>query len=138
MPSYADTDTFERPIFGNQNDRRSFGWVVVAAFAIAALVAFAFDLNGLAAAIVGTLYLSGAFWVRYPWGGILDGTLTVASPAALFAVHAVAASALIVAVALIQVFREPGGSETERELTAWLRAEAFLPEHRPADGKAAG
>lgn len=113
------------------------GWVVVGAFVVAALVAFALDLNGLAAAAVGLLYLAGAFWVRYPWGGIVDGSLSVGSPAALFALHAVAASALIGAVALIQVFREPGGSETERELTAWLRAEAFLPEQRPADGKAA-
>jgi hypothetical protein len=86
---------------------------------------------------VGMLYIAGAFWVRYPWGSIVDGSLSVASPAALFALHAVAASALIVALALIQVFREPGGSETERELTAWLRAEAFLPEQRSADGKAA-
>jgi len=114
----------------------SLGWVLVGGFIGAALVAFAFDLSGLAAAAVGMLYLAGAFWVRYPWGGIVDGTLTVESTAALFALHAVAASALIVAVALIQVFREPGGSETERELTAWLRAEAFLPEQRPADGKA--
>jgi hypothetical protein len=115
----------------------SFGWILVGAFVIAALVAFAFDLDGLAAAAVGMLYLAGAFWVRYPWGGIVDGTLTVASPGALLALHIVAAAALIVAVALIQVFREPGGSDTERELTAWLRAEAFLPEQRPADGKAA-
>jgi hypothetical protein len=120
-----------QPILG------SFGWVLIGAFVIAALLAFAFDLNGLAAAAVGTLYLAGAFWVRYPWGGIVDGTLTVASPAVLLALHVVAAAALIVAVALIQAFREPGGSETERELTAWLRAEAFLPEQRPADGKAA-
>ena len=115
----------------------SFGWVLVGVFAIGALVAFAFDLNALAAGAVGMLYLAGAFWVRYPWGGILDGSVVVAMPAALLALHVLAASALIVAVALIQVFREPGGSDTERELTAWLRAESFLPEQRPADGKAA-
>jgi hypothetical protein len=115
----------------------SFGWVLVGVVAVAALVAFAFDLHGLAAAAVGVLYLAGAFWIRYPWGSLIDGTLTVTSPATLFASHAVAASALIVAVALIQVFREPGGSETERELTAWLRAEAFLPEQPSAGGKAA-
>ncbi|HET9084898.1 MAG TPA: hypothetical protein VFN41_10915 [Candidatus Limnocylindrales bacterium] len=120
-----------QPILG------SVGWVLVGAFAVAALVAFAVDLNGLAGAAVGILYLAGAFWVRYPWGSLIDGTLTVTSPAALVASHAVAASALIVAVAFIQLFREPGGSETERELTAWLRAEAFLPEQRSADGKAA-
>jgi hypothetical protein len=115
----------------------SVGWVLTGALVVAALGAFAVDLNRLAAAAVGMLYLAGAFWVRYPWGGILDGSLSIGSPAALFGSHAVAASALIVAVALLQVFREPGGSETERELTAWLRAEAFLPERRPADGKAA-
>ena len=115
----------------------SFGWMLVGVFAIGALVAFAVDLNALAAGAVGMLYLAGAFWVRYPWGGILDGSVSVTMPAALLALHVLAASALIVAVALIQVFREPGGSDTERELTAWLRAESFLPDQRPADGKAA-
>lgn len=119
-----------QPILG------SFGWVLVGVFAAGALAAFAFDLSALAAAAVATLYLAGAFWVRYPWGAVLDGSLRVGSPAVLLALHVVAALALIVAVALIQVFREPGGSDTERELTAWLRAEAFLPERRPADGKA--
>jgi hypothetical protein len=111
--------------------------MLVGVFAIGALVAFAVDLNALAAGAVGMLYLAGAFWVRYPWGGILDGSVSVTMPAALLALHVLAASALIVAVALIQVFREPGGSDTERELTAWLRAESFLPDQRPADGKAA-
>lgn len=115
----------------------AFGWVMVSVFAVGALVAFAFDLSALAAGAVGMMYLAGAFWVRYPWGGIVDGSLTVGSPAVLLAVHAIAGLALIVAVALIQVFPEPGGSETERALTAWLRAESFLPEQRPADGKAA-
>ena len=36
------------------------------------------------------MYLAGAFWVRYPWGGIVDGSLTVGSPAVLLAVHAIA------------------------------------------------
>lgn len=114
----------------------SLGWVLVGAFVVVALAAFALELNGLAAAALGMLYLAGAFWFRYPWGGIVDGSLSVGSPAALFALHAVAASALVGAMGLIQVFREPGGSETERELTAWLRAEAFLPEQRNAGGKA--
>lgn len=114
----------------------SFGWVLVGSFAVGALVAFAFDLSALAAAAIGMLYLAGAFWVRYPWGGILDGSVSVASPAALLGLHMAAALALVAAVALIHLFRQPGGSETERELTAWLRAEAFLPETRPADGKA--
>jgi len=115
----------------------SFGWAMVGVFGVGALVAFAFDLSALAAGAVGIVYLAGAFWVRYPWGAIVDGSLTVGSPAVLLALHAIAGLALIAAVALIQVFREPGGSETERELTAWLRAESFLPEQRPADGKAA-
>ena len=114
------------------------GWAVVGALALAAVVAFAVDLAGVAAGLVGTLYLAVAFWARYPWNAILDGSLTVEAPLALLAMHVATAGALIAAVALIQVFREPGGSETERELTDWLRAEAFLPEARPAraDGKA--
>ena len=115
----------------------SFGWVLVGVFAVGALVAFALDLSALAAGAVGMLYLAGAFWVRYPWGGIVDGSLSVVSPPALLALHVIAGLALVTAVALIQLFREPGGSETERELTAWLRAESFLPEQRSADGKAA-
>jgi hypothetical protein len=114
------------------------GWAVFGGLVLAALVAFAFDLGAVAAGLIGTLYLAVAFWARYPWNAMLDGSLTVSAPLAMLALHVVAAGALIVAVALIQVFREPGGSETERELTEWLRAESFLPEARPApaDGKA--
>ena len=68
---------------------------------------------------------------------LLDGSLQVASPLAVLALHVAAALALITAVALIQVFREPAGSEAEQELTEWLRAESFLPERRPAE-KATG
>ena len=114
------------------------GWAVLGGLALAAVVALAFDLGSIAAGLVGTLYLAVAFWARYPWNAILDGSLAVTSPLALLLLHVAAAAALIAAVALIQAFREPGGSETERELTEWLRAEAFLPEARPApaDGKA--
>jgi len=114
------------------------GWGLVVAFGIGAIIAFAFDLATVAAGALGMLYLIGAFWIRYPWNGIIDGSISVASPIALLALHIAAALALIAAVAAIQLFRQPGGSETERELTAWLRAEAFLPEARPADGNATG
>jgi hypothetical protein len=112
------------------------GWVVLGALTIAGLVAFAFDLAAVASGLIGMLYLGVAFWARYPWNAILDGSLTVSGPIALLALHVAAATALIAAVALIHVFRPPGGSETERELTEWLQAEAFLPEARPAERKA--
>jgi hypothetical protein len=105
---------------------------------VAGIAAFAFDLAAVASAAIGLSYLGLAFWVRYPWNAILDGSLTINAPLGLLAAHIATATALIAAVALIGAFREPGGSEIERDLTEWLRAEAFLPEARPApaDGKA--
>ena len=108
------------------------GWAVLGALALAAVLAVAFDLSAIGAGLIGTLYLAVAFWVRYPWGALLDGSLTVAAPLVLLALHVAAGAALIAGLALIQMFREPGGSESERELTDWLRAEAFLPEARRA------
>jgi hypothetical protein len=117
------------------------GWALLGGLTVGAIGALAFDLAALATGLAGMLYLGVVFWLRYPWNGILDGSLTVTAPLALLALHVMAAVAIIATVALIHVFRQPGGSETERELTEWLRAEAFLParrmaETRPADGKA--
>ena len=114
------------------------GWAVLGALTVAAIAAFAFDLAAVASGLIGFLYLAIAFWARYPWNAILDGSLTVTTPIALLVVHVAAAAALISAVALIHVVRAPGGTETERELTEWLRSESFLPAARPADGRVAG
>jgi hypothetical protein len=113
------------------------GWIVFGGLAVLAFINMAFDLAVVASALSGLLFVALGFWIRYPWNPLLDGSLQVASPLTVLALHVAAALALITAVALIQVFREPAGSEAEQELTEWLRAESFLPERRPAE-KATG
>ena len=107
------------------------GWALFGVLAVLVVVNVAFDLAVVAAGLVGMMYIALGFWMRFPWSPILDGSLTLASPALVLILHVAAAGALIVAAALIQVFREPAGSDAEQELTEWLRAEAFLPDRRP-------
>ncbi len=113
------------------------GWAVFGGLAILAVINFAFDLAVVASALVGSLYVALGIWIRFPWNPLLDGSLHVANVPLVLILHVTAAGALIAAVALIQVFREPAGSDAEHELTDWLRAEAFLPERHAAEGKAA-
>ena len=109
------------------------GWAVIGGLAVLTLIAFALDLAGLASGLLALLYLGFAFWLRFPWDAIISGRLESGSSTAILGLHLAAAAALIASTALIQVFREPGGSENEIELTEWLRSEAFLPERRVAD-----
>jgi hypothetical protein len=112
------------------------GWAIFAVLAMLVVVNVAFDLAVVAGALVAIMYVALGFWTRYPWNPILDGSLTVSSPVLVLLLHVAAAGALIAAAALIQIFREPAGSDAEHELTEWLRAEAFLPERRPSEREA--
>jgi hypothetical protein len=112
------------------------GWLVFGGLALLALVNVAFDLAVVATTLLGLSYVALGFWIRYPWDALLSGSLQVGDPLPVLVLHVIAACALVAAVALIHVFREPAGSDAERELTEWLRAESFLPERRPADGNA--
>jgi hypothetical protein len=115
------------------------GWIGLGVFsglAILAVINLAFDLAVVAGGLVAIMYIALGFWMRFPWSAILDGSLTLASPLLALFLHVAAAGALILAAALIHVFREPAGSEAEKELTEWLRAEAFLPERRPTEREA--
>jgi hypothetical protein len=114
------------------------GWAVFGLLAVLAVVNVAFDLAVVAAGLIGLMYVTLGFWLRYPWNPLLDGSLQVASPVLVLILHVAAASALITAAALLQVYREPAGSDAEQQVTEWLRAEAFLPERRPAERNTAG
>ena len=111
------------------------GLAIFGTLAVLAVVNLAFDLAVVASAFVALLYVALGFWMRFPWNPMLDGTLQVANPLLVLILDVIAAASLIAAAALIQMFREPAGSDAEHELTEWLRAEAFLPERRAAERK---
>lgn len=109
--------------------------LAIALLSLGVVVAFAAGLPLLANATIGLLFVGLSVVVQLAWlphlaSGVED------DPALLLAAHVWAALALIVATAIVQVFRHTGTSAAETALVDWMRAEAILPDAPATEGRA--
>jgi hypothetical protein len=111
--------------------------VVATVLGLLVLIAYAVGLPLVAYAGIGLLYAGFSFLVQLAWLPVVGGLVDV-DGTALLALHIAAALALIVATAVVQVFRAAGPSAAEDALVDWLRAEAILPEKPAVEGTAVG
>lgn len=106
--------------------------VVVSLLAVLGVAARVPSLSNVA---IGLLFAASSFVVQLVWLPVLAGYVVV-DRALLLTAHVGAGLALVVAAAVIQLFRHTGTSAAETALVDWLRAEAILPEAQPAESKA--
>jgi hypothetical protein len=109
--------------------------IVATVLSLGAIVAFVAGLPLLAHGLVGLLFAGSSFIVQLMWLPVVGGMILVDRPL-LAGSHVSAALALIVATAVIQVFRPSRATMAETALVDWLRAEAVLPEKPTVEGTA--
>jgi hypothetical protein len=83
------------------------------------------------------LFAVSSVVVQLVWLPVVAGYVAV-DRMLLLTTHIGAALALVVAAAVVQLFRHAGSSSAEVALVDWLRAEAILPEASAAESKASG
>ena len=105
--------------------------VVVVVLSVTAVLAFAAGVPTAANVAIGLLFAASSFVVQLVWLPVVAGYVVV-DRSLLLGTHTSAALALVVAAAVIQLFRHEGRSTAETALIDWLRAEAILPEAAPA------
>jgi uncharacterized membrane protein (Fun14 family) len=110
-------------------------FIVSIVLGLGAILAFVAGLPLLAHTVVGLLFAGFSFVVQLVWLPIAGGVVMVDRPF-LIAAQVSAALALIVATAVIQVFRPAAASVAETAVVDWLRAEAILPEKWVVEGNA--
>jgi hypothetical protein len=108
---------------------------ITVVLSLTAAAAFAVRVPSVSNVAIGLLFAASSFVVQLVWLPVLAGLLVVDRPM-LVAAHTGAAIALVVAAAVVQLFRHAGTSTAESALVDWLRAEAILPEAPPAGSKA--
>jgi len=110
-------------------------FIVSIVLGLGAILAFVAGLPLLAHTVVALLFAGFSFVVQLVWLPIAGGVVMVDRPF-LIAAQVSAALALIVATAVIQVFRPAAASVAETAVVDWLRAEAILPEKWVVEGNA--
>ena len=108
---------------------------VAVVLSLVAVLAFAAGVPSLSNVMIGLLFAASSLVVQLVWLPVLAGVVVIDRPV-LLATHVGAALALVIAAAVIQLFRHTGTSTAESALVDWLRAEAILPEAPPAESKA--
>ena len=108
---------------------------VAVVLALVAVLGFPARVPSVSNVAIGLLFAASSFVVQLVWLPVLAGYVVV-DRALLLTTHLGAALALVVAAAVIQLFRHAGTSAAETALVDWLRAEAILPEAQPAESKA--
>lgn len=108
---------------------------VAVVLSLVAVLGFAAGVPSVANVAIGLLFAATSFVVQLVWLPVLGGYVAV-DRVLLLTTHIGAALALVLAAAVIQLFRHAGTSTAETALVDWLRAEAILPEAQPAGSKA--